>query len=254
MKERIRRFAAGMEIDDVGFASASDYRSSLSPPLESIFPGVRSIVVLVYKELDSCDSPDLHIAMNGRMDLMEFSRSCNYKLARHLERRFGARAMTVPASYPMAQNEESKGAVGQVSLRHAAVAAGLGAFGSNNLVVHPRFGCRTIFTAILTDLEIPSDPPVVENPCTVCGLCVRGCPGKALEEPGRTDVPAAERKAMLRDPNYWRLYQAGHIGPQYFCFACMNVCPVGRKATERRREWQWRRSSTKKGTGSATSH
>ncbi len=164
--------------------------------------------------------------------------------------------MTVPVSYPMAQNEETKGAVGQVSLRHAAVAAGLGAFGSNNLVVHPRLGCRTVFTAILTDLEIASDPPVAENPCTACGLCVQGCPGKALEEPGRTDVmkcvktvmpyglngavrfwskygeaSAAERKAMLRDPNFWRLYQAGHIGPQYFCFACMNVCPVGREAT-----------------------
>lgn len=256
MKEDIRRFVSGLEIDDVGFAAASEYRSPLSPPLESIFPGVRSIVVLAYKELDSCDSPDLHIAMSGRMDLMEFSRSCNYKVGRHLEKRFGGRAMTVPASYPMVQNEETKGAVGQVSLRHAAVAAGLGAFGSNNLVVHPRFGCRIVFTAILTDLEIPADPPVARNPCTECGLCVRGCPAKALDPPGRTDVmkcvknsmpyglngavrfwsrygevPAGERKAMLRDPGYWRLYQAGHIGPQYFCFACMNVCPVGREAT-----------------------
>lgn len=256
MKEHIRRFAAGLEVDDVGFAAASDYRSPLSPPLESIFSGVRSIVVLAYKELESCDSPDLHIAMNGRMDLMEFSRSCNYKVARHLERSFGARVMTVPASYPMVQNEETRGTVGQVSLRHAAVAAGLGAFGGNNLVLHPRFGCRTVFTALLTDLGLPSDPPVVENPCTDCGLCVQGCPGKALDEPGRTDVmkcvktsmphglngvirfwsrygevSAPERKAMLRDPGFWRLYQAGFIGPQYFCFACMNVCPVGRKAT-----------------------
>ncbi len=107
MKDHIRRFAAGLEIDDAGFAAASDYRSPLSPPLESIFPGARSIIVLAYKELDSCDSPDAHIAMNGRMDLMEFSRSCNYKLARHLVRSFDARTMTVPASYPMAQNEES---------------------------------------------------------------------------------------------------------------------------------------------------
>ncbi|OYV67747.1 MAG: 4Fe-4S ferredoxin, partial [Deltaproteobacteria bacterium 21-66-5] len=50
MKERIRRFVSELEIDDVVFAAASDYRSPLSPPLESIFPGARSIVVLAYKE------------------------------------------------------------------------------------------------------------------------------------------------------------------------------------------------------------
>ena len=256
MKQRIRRFAAGMEIDDVGFAAASDYRSPLSPPLESIFPGARSIVVLAYKELDGCDSPDLHIAMNGRLDLMEFSRSCNYKLSRHLERSFGARAMTVPASYPMAQNEETKGAVGQVSLRHAAVAAGLGAFGSNNLVVHPPFRMPD---RLHGDPHRSRDRPGSSRrrESVHCLRAVRtGMPGKSAGGTGSTrrDEVRADQHAVrverggpvleqvrrgsrvgaesdVRDPNYWRLYQAGYIGPQYFCFACMNVCPVGRKAT-----------------------
>jgi len=38
MKERIRRFASGLEVDDVGFAAASDYRSPLSPPPGIDFP------------------------------------------------------------------------------------------------------------------------------------------------------------------------------------------------------------------------
>ncbi len=28
-----------------------------------------------------------------------------------------------------------------------------------------------------------------------------------------------------------RFVTAAGIGPQYFCFTCMNVCPVGRQAT-----------------------
>jgi hypothetical protein len=118
MKETIRRFKLDLGVDDVGFVSARDYGSPQSPPLDSIFPGARSLVVLACGELDSCDSPDSHIAMNSRMDLMEFSRSCNYKVSRRLQRTFGARAMTVPVSYPMEMKEETKGAEGQVSLHH----------------------------------------------------------------------------------------------------------------------------------------
>jgi len=36
-----------------------------------------------------------------------------------------------------------------------------------------------------------------------------------------------EQKKMVRDVNFWRQYQAGFIGFQYFCFNCMKSCPVG---------------------------
>ena len=253
MKEAIRTFAREMGVDDVGFAAASDYRSPMSPPLEELLPGARSLVVLAYRELSTCDSPSPQLAMNGRLDLMEFSRSCNYKLARYVEGQCGGRAVTVPVSYPMEMSEETKGAVGEVSLRHAAVAAGLGAFGRHNLVIHPDLGTRVIFSAVLTDLDLSSDEAVTEDFCVHCDACVAACPGDALAEEGHTDVmrcirnsqpygiggairfwaeygaaSPAERKALLRDPRYWRLYQAGFIGFQYFCFRCLAACPVGR--------------------------
>jgi len=252
VREKIKEFALDMGIEDVGFTAVSDYHSPRSPEVESIFPGVKSMVVMAYKELSTCESSNPQIAMNGRLDLMEFSRSCNYKLARFLEKECGARAMTVPASWPMEMNYKTKGVIGDVSLRHAAVAAGLGAFGRHNLVLHPKLGSRVVFTAVLTDLDLPSDPPVREEICDSCNLCVESCPARALDEEGKTDVFAClknsqpyglagnirfwskfidsspeEQKKMVRDDKFWRLYQAGFIGFQYFCFRCMASCPAG---------------------------
>jgi epoxyqueuosine reductase len=252
MKDEIRSFSLLLGADDVGFAAATDYNSPNSPPLDSIFPGVTSIIVLAYRELDNCESDNMQIAFGGRQDLMEFSRSNNFKLARYLRNTHNAKVMTVPPSYPLEMSMKTKGAIGDVSLRHAAFAAGLGTFGRHNLIIHPRFGSRIVFTAILTDLPLNSDPPA-EQTCTQCNICVESCPGGALNDEGKTHlmkciknsqpygISAAirfwstfgqsspeEQKAMLADEHYWRIYQAGFLGFQYFCFNCYTSCPLGR--------------------------
>ena len=252
MKETIRDFLLELGVDDVGFASTENYNSPMSPDLETIMPGAKSLVVTAFKELSSCESENMQIAMNGRLDLMSFSRSVNYRLARFIERKTGAKTMSVPVSYPLEMTERTGGSVGDVSLRHAAVAAGLGLFGRNNLVMHPKFGCRVIFSAVLTTLPLESDPPATDNLCNDCGACIESCPGRALDQEGKTDVmkclrnsqpygiggnirfwskhadaTSEEKKAMLKDSNYWRLYQANMVGFQYFCWNCMKNCPAG---------------------------
>lgn len=252
-RERLRELAIGLGAEDFGVADPGVYDSPRSPDIKGIFPGIRSIAVMAYRELSSCESDSMQIAMNGRLDLMEFSRGVNYKMAGFVERELGGRAMTVPVSYPLPMSAETQGAVADVSTRHAAVAAGLGAFGRNNLVLHPILGSRVIFTCVLTDIDLPADTPIADTLCDECGICVESCPGGALDEEGRTDVlaclkqcqphgiggavrfwakygeaDAAERRGMVADPAFWRLYQAQSIGFQYFCFNCIKECPVGR--------------------------
>jgi len=252
MKENIREFALSLGVDDVGFASVADYISPRSPKIETISPDIRSIIVLAYKELSSCDSPDKDTAMAGRQAVYEFARTANYRVARYLESKYHAKAFTVPGSNPFAMLKETGGAVGQVSLRHAAKAAGLGVFGRHNLIIHPRFGTRVNFSAVLCDLDLASDPQMTDEMCTYCNICVEECPAKALEEEGKTVVNECfktcqpyglganigfwkkvlaatpeEQKRMLGSVDYWRLYQSILVGNQYYCFNCMAKCPIG---------------------------
>jgi len=93
MKESIRSFILGLGVDDVGFASVGDYRSPNSPSIESLFPGARSMIVMAFRELSACESPSPQLAMNARLDLMEFSRSVCYRVARYVEVQLNSPAM-----------------------------------------------------------------------------------------------------------------------------------------------------------------
>ena len=251
-KEKIREYALELGADVVGFASIDDYENKGAVDPEKILPEVKSLVVLGYRGINGAvESENDRTMMASRMAEMDFSLKNNYLLSRYIEVEFGVKAASVPASYPMTMNPPGGIPAGDISLRHAAIAAGLGVFGRHNIVISPKFGSRIIFTAVLTELPLVSDPPVEEELCTQCGLCVEACPAGALDEEGKThtfrclkvsqpwgigsaikfveqmsEASEDKRKEMLRDPMFMSLYQASFIGFQYACIKCMAVCPV----------------------------
>lgn len=251
-KENIRDYGIEIGADVVGFADIADYRSERSSDPKTILPGVKSMVVLGYRESHGAlESGNKRISMASRMGGMELSLKNNYLMTRYIEKRTGTKAASVPASYPLDMDLPHMGTVGDVSLRHAAVAAGLGVFGRHNIVINPRFGTRIIFTAILSELPFSSDPKVEDELCNDCGLCVESCPAGALDEEGKTDfmkclktsqpfgiggliryyykmIDATDdkKKEMLMDPKFLHIYQSQIIGFQYCCFECMAVCPA----------------------------
>lgn len=245
MKEKIRSYIKSLGADDVGFAAVSDYISPNTPKIESFFPKAKSIIVMAYRELSTCESMDPQLAMNGRLDKKEVMRADSYKICHYLEDEFNAKILSIPESFP-------RGGTSAVSLRHAAVAAGLGTFGRHNLVIHPKFGTRVTFTAIVSNLEIDSDDKIEDTFCNNCNICVKSCPAKALDEEGKTDIRKCmkvsqpfsfisylsfldkyieagteERQAMTME--FFPYYQANAFVTQYYCFNCLKLCPACRK-------------------------
>lgn len=66
--------------------------------------------------------------------------------------------------------------------RPLAVAAGLGRYGRNGLVINKDYSSGLVFSAIFTDapVEINAQPEILK--CADCGLCVKLCPAGALSE------------------------------------------------------------------------
>ncbi len=252
-KDKVRDFALSLGADVVGFASIDDYQSPQSPDPRQILPGVRSIVVVGFKELQGAlDSEFPRVGTVCRLGSLDLCLSTAFRLGRFLEKETKTRAAPVAPSYPLEMSRETKGLMGDVSVRHAAVAAGLGVFGRHNLVINPEMGTQVFYTAVLSELPFESDPRVEEELCDDCGLCVEACPASALDEEGKTEVmkclrtaqptglsatirylsemmekPKEERLKMLRDPYFWDLYQTSFIGYTYNCFKCMAICPIG---------------------------
>ncbi|MFC2029239.1 4Fe-4S binding protein [Chloroflexota bacterium] len=211
------------------------------------------MVVLGYREIGgSLESENTRTGMAARMGFMELMFRDGYMLARHLEDRHGARAALVPPSYPLDMGPDALGLSADVSLRHGAVAAGLGVLGRHNLLIHPRLGTRVVFAAVLTDLMLESDPRVTQALCDDCGLCVEACPARALAVEGETQVFTClkvsqsygiravykylqrfvgaspdEQRVLLKEPILLQAHQATGLGFQYTCNRCMAVCRAG---------------------------
>lgn len=84
------------------------------------------------------------------------------------------------------------------SHRHAFVAAGLGEFGWNNMVMSAKYGPRNRLVSLITSAELEPDPLYSGEPlCDRCRMCEKHCPGKNY------------RDEMLLKPGYDRVVIEG---------------------------------------------
>lgn len=94
------------------------------------------------------------------------------KLANWLEKEKGIRAYK--PSYFVEQ--------GGIFLKDAAVLAGLGCIGKNNILITAPYGPRVRLRAMLLETDLPATGPAAFDPCHECSTdCLSDCPQKAFK-------------------------------------------------------------------------
>jgi len=190
-------------------------------------PWARSVLVLGYATLDEAYDYCLYIEVRGQRRWSKLAYEVlvarSARLALTL-RDLGARA--APLTY------EDSAAI--IDLRRAAIAAGLGTLGKNELVVTRDFGPRVRWGAVFTDLRLVFDRPLDEYFCSSCSRCWSACPTGALGPAGLDrsrclaefapdPTMVARQKRQVRQLTPFTRLQ---------CAACITACPIGSRLAQ----------------------
>lgn len=138
----------------------------------------------------------------------------------------GHEAIYIPASQSLPGHPFSA----LFSHKIAAVKAGLGFIGKNNLFIHKSFGPGVRLCTVFTSMKMPVLPEeaLVANACGECTQCFDACPAAALynripKSPYNScDIVDVEKCSYTMKKKYQ------HIGRGSVCGICIAACPFSK--------------------------
>ncbi len=181
-----------------------------------LMPECKSVIVLAKKFLHSTLNANSTIpytvvrnSLSAALDFLAVELSAKLELK-------GLTALPVGTVGPCVWDEKTNKNRGLISLKHAAVQAGLGKIGKNTLLVNDKYGNMLWLTGVLVSKELERDPIARYNGCIPnCRLCLDSCPVKALDG------------VSMNQNDCWNNSFVDMGGSQLLvkCYNCKKVCP-----------------------------
>ncbi len=115
---------------------------------------------------------------------------------------------------------------GPVLERDYAVRAGLGFFGKNTMLIHPRWGSWLFLGEVLIDVELAYDEADTRGTCGACTRCIEACPTDAFREPYVLDSRRCISYLTIELKGPIPRHLRSSMGNRIFgCDICNEVCP-----------------------------
>lgn len=248
-------FSSGANL--TGICLIDDLTENHRRRVVNLLPEAKTAVVFACRHsYTAMASSNINIIKFDTLTVYENINRISLGLVRLLEDE-GFKAISIPPYLPIEMSKETSGLIGDVSLRHLAVEAGLGSLGLNRLLITRKYGTRVRIGAVITSANLNPDKKFKGTFCNNCKLCIEACPVKAISEDGVVDVrkcavnvlkyglPALIRfipdladksrdevTKIVRDPLFWNIWQTLTLGAFYECFECIKACPVGKRRVE----------------------
>ncbi len=240
----------------VSFEKMQPYGGT-SNHVKEILPEARSVLVFGVRMIDATLAP-----ARKNIRVPQYSTKCLYGeldrisfgISRYLDD-LGYQVMPYSPYLPVEMVKETMGLAGDISHRHTAYEAGLGTIGKSRLLLTERFGPRIRILSIVTDAPLKPGKRLEKDYCKNCDLCIKACPVDAIGTDGTVDAVKCakeilkhglpgivkfvkgwvrasddEKQEMTKDPAFWEIWQSLTSGIFYYCFECLNACPVGKRS------------------------
>lgn len=219
VKEQIRKLILDLGADICGFSNIDRFdKAPAGFHPKDIFPTCRSVIVFgaaLPRGLAMIE-PRLIYAHYNNLSVPEIDRIA-FVAAKQIEKISNMSIVPLPSDDPYEYwNAAETEGRGLLSMKHAAVFAGLGTLEKSTLLLNKAYGTMLTLGAILTELDLPSDPPAQSICIEDCDLCIRSCPSHALSE-GHVE------QSKCRVNTYGKNLRGFDV---VNCNKCRTVCPM----------------------------
>ncbi|MFX0139167.1 MAG: 4Fe-4S double cluster binding domain-containing protein [Candidatus Hodarchaeota archaeon] len=246
LTKKIRKYANNLDLDMVGIASVG-HELFLKAPEEhqpkNILSGAESVIVLgktIPKAILKVNYHQEQLIHRLYHSIYKFLDICAVRLSDFLET-LGYYSIPIPSYIPLRINLEKLEPWGIISLKHAALTAGLGCIAKNGLLIHPKFGTLIRLSAVITTAKLIPDKMYEKDICLDCNLCIENCPTNAFsKKTGKFNKIKCLNEVVKHGINILHPYDQNyvknielitntmlveyHVG----CGKCLEVCPLNR--------------------------